>query len=445
MNILVIGAGYVGLVTAACMAEMGHCVLCIDIDPDKISNLSQGIIPIYEPGLEELIDRNTEAGRLSFSTTYPDSTLHMQVCFIAVATPESSDGSCNLQFVLDVAKSLGQCIHRYQLVVIKSTVPVGTSAKVRASIESELKKRNLFIPIDIVSNPEFLKEGSAVADCMKPDRVIIGAETPKAIEMMRELYAPFTMNHDRMIIMDIKSAEMTKYAANAMLATRISFMNELANLCEKLGANINDVRIGIGSDARIGYQFLYAGAGYGGSCFPKDLRALQAMAHQAQTSCHLIDAVEKINHEQKKRLAEKLKRYFATRGGLNNKTIAIWGLSFKPNTDDMREAPSLELIRELLQEGATLRLFDPVAQDNAKKLFPTNDRLLFCNDEYDAADGSHAIALITEWKQFRFVDLSKIQLSMKGQGFFDGRNQYKSTDMRGKGFDYHAIGIPVEH
>lgn len=445
MNILVIGAGYVGLVTAACMAEMGHHVIALDIDPRKIDNLNQGIIPIYEPGLDELIKRNKDAGRISFTTSYADAVPQAEICFIAVATPESKDGSCDLQYVLAAAKSIGQHINSYRLIAIKSTVPVGTAEKVSLCIQEECRTRGLVLPIDVVSNPEFLKEGAAVQDCMKPERIIIGAESVKAIETMRELYAPFTMSHDRMVFMTVRSAEMTKYAANAMLATRISFMNELANLCEKVGANINDVRVGIGSDSRIGYKFLYAGVGYGGSCFPKDLRAYQAMSAQAKTSSHVVDAVEKVNQSQKKKLAEKMDRYFANHDGVNGKTIAIWGLSFKPDTDDMREAPSLELITDLLSLGATLRLYDPVAQENARRLLPEHDRLIFCDDEYHAAKGAHAIALVTEWKQFRFVDLAQVLLSMEGKGFFDGRNQYKPHDMKGKGFDYHAIGVSHHH
>ncbi len=446
MNILVIGAGYVGLVSAACMAEMGHCVTCIDIDAKKIASLNAGVIPIYEPGLEELVLRNLKAGRLFFTTSYPEAVATCQICFIAVATPEAQDGSCDLQYVLAAARSIGQSLNSYRLIAIKSTVPVGTAEKVRLVLDEELKKRELSHPFSIVSNPEFLKEGSAVSDCLKPDRIIIGADDVQARELMRDLYAPFTMNHDRVIFMTVRSAEMTKYAANAMLATRISFMNELANLCEELGANINDVRIGIGSDSRIGYQFLYAGVGYGGSCFPKDLRAFQIMAAQAGSTSHLIHAVEHINQKQKLRLVEKLKHYF--KGQLKNKTIAIWGLAFKPNTDDLREAPSLEIIRALLEEGASLRLYDPIAMDHARKILLKKDYdfdaacLTFCKNEFEAVEGADAVALVTEWKQFRFLDLNQILGLMKGKGFFDGRNQYKPHDMKEKGFDYFAIGIP---
>jgi len=449
VNILMIGAGYVGLVSAACMAEMGHLVTCIDIDARKIGLLNEGVLPIYEPGLEELVLRNLQAGRLHFITSYKEAVASCQICFIAVATPEAQGGSCDLQYVLASARSIGQHLDGYRLIAIKSTVPVGTAERVRLVLEEEQKKRSLSHPFDVVSNPEFLKEGSAVFDCLKPERIIVGAESSQARDLMRNLYAPFTMNHDRMIFMTVRSAEMTKYAANAMLATRISFMNELANLCEKLGANINDVRIGIGSDPRIGYHFLYAGVGYGGSCFPKDLRAFQIMAEHAGATSHLIDAVEQINQQQKLRLLTKLKNYFE--GHLQGKTIAVWGLAFKPNTDDIREAPSLELIRALLKEGARLRLYDPIAMDNARKVLfeespdGKNNLLTFCESAFDAAEGVDAIALITEWKQFRFIDLNQILRSMKGKGFFDGRNQYKPHDMKEKGFDYYAIGIPSGH
>jgi UDPglucose 6-dehydrogenase len=446
MNILVIGAGYVGLVSAACLAEMGHRVICLDIDEKKIVSLNKGVIPIYEPGLEELVLRNGKAGRLSFTSAYPEAIAACQICIIAVATPEAPDGSCDLRFIFSAAQSIGRHLDGYRLVVIKSTVPVGTTEQVGLLIQEELNKRGLSHPFDMVSNPEFLKEGSAIADCLKPERIILGVDSQKAREEMRSLYTPFTMNHDRMIFMTIRSAEMTKYAANAMLATRISFMNELANLCEKVGANIHDVRIGIGSDSRIGYQFLYAGVGYGGSCFPKDLRALQIMAKQADASSHLIDAVEHINQKQKLRLLEKIKAYF--KGELKGRTIAIWGLAFKPNTDDMREAPSLALIRALVEEGIALRLYDPIAMDSARNAlasisFPpeSKDLLTYCDTEFEAAEGADAIALVTEWKQFRFLDLGQIRKSMKGKGFFDGRNQYKPDDMKEKGFDYHAIGV----
>ena len=434
MHLLIIGSGYVGLVTGACFAEMGHHVTCLDIDAAKVEKLQQGLVPIFEPSLEELVKRNLKAGRLSFTTDYASAVHGSEVCFIAVPTPSDENGSCDLSYVFAAAEGIAKHMTSYRIVVNKSTVPVGTGEAVKKHMQQFTT-----LPFDVVSNPEFLKEGSAISDCMKPDRIILGLDSPQATQTMKALYAAFNLNHDRLLIMDIRSAEMTKYAANAMLATRISFMNELAGLCEKLGANINDVRVGIGSDARIGYQFLYPGIGYGGSCFPKDLKALQAMAKDVQYETPVIDAVETINRRQKKILGKKIAAYF---GSLENKTIAIWGLSFKPDTDDIREAPSLELIRELLASGATLRLYDPVSMQNTKNLLGTHPNLHWCCDEYDAAEGAHAIALVTEWKQFRFVDCSLLIEKMQGKGFFDGRNQYKHQDMCAQGFDYFGIGVP---
>jgi len=433
MNLLVIGTGYVGLVTGACLADMGHHVICLDIDAVKIGDLQKGILPFYEPGLEEIVKRNTAAGRLQFSTDYQSSVQNSKVCFIAVPTPSQDDGSCDLSYVLAAARSIAEVMDHPVVIATKSTVPVGTAQKIRQTVE-ELTQ----VPFDVVSNPEFLKEGAAVADCMKPDRIILGVESSQAAEIMKEIYTAFTLNHDRIIIMDTASAEMTKYVANAMLATRISFMNEMAGLCEKLGANIKQVRIGIGSDQRIGYHFLYAGAGYGGSCFPKDIRALQAMAREADYEAFLLQAVDTINDRQKTILAKKIKTYFGT---LTQKTIAIWGLSFKPDTDDLREAPSFKLIEELLSLGVQLRLFDPVAMSKAQKILD-HPLITWCTDEYHAAEGSHGIALVTEWKQFRFADLDKISKSMIGKAFFDGRNQYKKDEMKAKGFHYFGIGIP---
>ncbi|NNM44233.1 MAG: UDP-glucose/GDP-mannose dehydrogenase family protein [Chlamydiae bacterium] len=442
MQILVIGAGYVGLVSASCFAEMGHHVTCLDIDTQKIEKLQQGIIPIYEPGLEEMVRRNMQAKRLSFTTNYATSVEEARVCFIAVPTPSREDGSCDTSYVLAAARQIASCMNKYTVIVTKSTVPIGTSQKIEEEISLSLKQRVVQIDFDVVSNPEFLKEGCAVQDCMKPDRIIIGTNSESAKKIMQEIYFAFTINHERILIMDPKSAEMTKYAANAMLATRISFMNELAGLCEKTGANINHVRSGIGSDQRIGFHFLYAGVGYGGSCFPKDIQALQAIAKEMGYETPILEAVDTINRRQKKILAKKISSYFSNLGGVEGKTIGVWGLSFKPDTDDMREAPSIELIQELLQRNATVKLFDPVSMSNAQKVFGHSPQIHWCKDEYEAAHGVDAVVLVTEWKQFRFVDFEKILQNMQGAAFFDGRNQYKHHEMKSKGFDYFGIGIP---
>lgn len=442
MKILMVGTGYVGLVTGACFAEMGHNVVCLDIDKEKISKLKRGGLPIYEPGLEEIVDRNTKAKRLSFTIDYEKGVNHGDVCFFALPTPPNEDGSCNTTYIEKAAKELSKYLSKYTLIVNKSTVPPGTAYLVKDIISKELEKRKMSVEFDVVSNPEFLKEGDAILDCMKPDRVIIGTDSEKAAEIMKEIYAPFMLNHDRLIEMDLVSAEMTKYAANAMLATRISFMNELAQICKRVGANVNQVRLGIGSDKRIGASFLYAGIGYGGSCFPKDIRALSYTAKKVNYTPKLLEAVEAINNEQKKELAENIKKYFESKGGLKGKTIAIWGLSFKPDTDDMRDAPSLVLIRELHKEGAKLRLFDPVAMKNAKKLLKDLENLTWCQDEFDATKEAYGIALITEWKQFRLVNFDSVKKNMKNPAFFDGRNQYKAKEMAKKGFDYIGIGVP---
>ncbi|HEX2579413.1 MAG TPA: UDP-glucose/GDP-mannose dehydrogenase family protein [Rhabdochlamydiaceae bacterium] len=431
MNLVVIGTGYVGLVTGACLADMGHHVICLDIDAAKIGALLSGIIPIYEPGLKEIVERNVAAGRLKFSTDY-QSIQGAKVCFIAVPTPSKEDGSCDLSYVLQAAKSIAEAMTEPMVIVTKSTVPVGTSKQIRETVAACTT-----IPFDVVSNPEFLKEGAAVTDCMKPDRIILGVESSHAAQVMREIYSAFTINHDRILVMDNASAEMTKYVANAMLAARISFMNEMAGLCEHLGANIKQVRIGIGSDQRIGYHFLYAGAGYGGSCFPKDIRALQAMAHAVGYDTPLLHAVDTVNERQKKVLVKKLKKHF---GSVANKIIAVWGLTFKPDTDDLREAPAMSLIEELLALGAILRLYDPIAMGKAQKIL-NHPNITWCRDEYHAAEGSHAVALVTEWKQFRFANLDQIAQSMEGKAFFDGRNQYKKDEMTAKGFHYFGIGV----
>lgn len=442
MKLLVVGTGYVGLVTGACFAEMGHEVTCLDIDEKKIEKLNGGAIPIFEPGLGELVQRNRAAGRLHFTTDAAKAISSNSVCFLALPTPSAPDGSCDISYILQAARVIAEEMQEYKLIAVKSTVQVGTCQKIKAEIAEILQSRGIDLPFDLVSNPEFLKEGSAVPDCMKPDRIILGTEHPRAEKLMRELYASFTLNHDRIFVMDIASAELTKYAANAMLATRISFMNELAGLCEKVGANIHSVRVGIGSDTRIGYQFLYAGAGFGGSCFPKDLRALIQTAREAGHPTPLLESVEQVNEKQKLLLSKKIANYFASRGGLRGKTIALWGLSFKPDTDDIREAPSLALIEQMRKEGASLRLFDPVAIPSAQKTLKNSDNLIWCQDEYEAAAGADAVVLITEWKQFRFVDFSEILKQMEGIAFFDGRNQYKPDEMHARGFDYFGIGIP---
>ncbi len=438
MQILMVGTGYVGLVTGACFAEMGYTVTCLDIDAKKIASLEEGIIPIYEPGLEEIVKRNVKQKRLFFTTDYASAVPAASICFIAVPTPSSENGSCNTSYVESAAKEIAKHMKGYTIVVNKSTVPVGTAHRV-AQVIREVDPNLRF---DVVSNPEFLKEGAAVQDCLKPDRIIIGVDNPKPAEILKEIYSPFTLNHEKILIMDTLSAEMTKYAANAMLAVRISFMNEIADICKKVGANVNEVRKGIGSDSRIGYSFLYPGVGYGGSCFPKDIRALIATAKQVEANPELLEAADSVNNRQKKTLGTMMSRYFSKKGGLKGKTIAIWGLAFKPDTDDMREAPSLTFIEDLLQQGAFLRVFDPVAMPNARKLLEPASNIEWCSDEFDAAKNADAIALLTEWKQFRLLDFAPIRQNMRGFAFFDGRNQYKPLDMKIKGFDYISIGVP---
>lgn len=440
MKILVIGTGYVGLVTGACFAEMGHHVLCLDIDQEKIEGLKLGVIPIFEPGLEEIVKRCVAAGRLEFTTDYAAGVGFCDLCFIAVSTPTSPSGGADLSYVDAAALQIATHMKGSKIIVNKSTVPVGTANRVRSIIEEKLRARGQYFPFDVVSNPEFLKEGDAIHDFMKPDRIVIGTESKESERVMTELYAPFNLNHERLIVMDTLSAEMTKYAANAMLASRISFMNEMASICESLGADITKVRKGIGSDKRIGYAFLYAGAGYGGSCFPKDVKALLTTAQEHGVKASLLEAIEEVNERQKKVIGKKIVEYFASRGGLEGKTIAIWGLSFKPGTDDLRQAPALTLIATLLSEGASVRLFDPVAMKKARQLFKKGAGITFCNDEFDAAEGADAIALMTEWKQFRFLDFKKVLSNMEGRAFFDGRNQYHPEEMATLGFDYFSIG-----
>lgn len=439
-HLLIIGTGYVGLVTGTCLAEMGHRVICLDRNKEKIDQLNSGIIPIYEPGLEEMIKRNVKAKRLSFTTDYAFGIASSRICFIAVDTPVTAEGNADLRQIESVASSIADHMTDYLIIVNKSTAPVGTTQEIKRLIQHRLDQRGVSCDFDVVSNPEFLKEGSAIQDFMKPDRVIIGTDSNEVAASMQEIYAPFMLSHERLLVMDPASAEMTKYAANAMLATRISFMNELSGLCELTGADINKVRKGIGSDKRIGYQFLYPGPGFGGSCLPKDIKALHSHANRLGYEMPLLHAVETVNVRQKQLLGNKVIQYFRTRQGVKGKTIGILGLAFKPDTDDMREAPSLTLIQQLLQEGAHLRLYDPVAIENAKRHFPPSLSLTWCADELDAATGADALVLVTEWKQFRLLDFDSILTRMRGRAFFDGRNQYHSADMLRKGFDYISIG-----
>lgn len=440
MNILVLGSGYVGLVTGVCFAEMGHNVTCLDINEEKIKTLQNGKIPIFEPGLEEMLKRNVKAKRLRFISDYEEGVSSSLICFIAVDTPPQKDGSADLTSIRNSAKQIAESMNDYRIIVMKSTVPVGTSKVVEKVMEEVLKERNLDVEFDIVSNPEFLKEGDAINDFMKPDRIVLGVENNRTAAIMKELYSPFTHNHERIIIMDRTSAEMTKYASNAMLATRISFMNELAGLCEIFGADIEKIRKGMGSDHRIGYHFLYPGVGYGGSCFPKDIRALCNTAKAVKYQTPLIEAAETVNYRQKRVMIKKIIDYFGERGGLKDKVIAVWGLAFKPGTDDMREAPSLVLIEELRKFSVALRLYDPVAVENAKKWIPNHENLFWCENEMETANHADAIVLMTEWKQFRFLNFSHILEQMRGKAFFDGRNQYVPSEMSKKGFDYFSIG-----
>jgi len=440
MKLTVVGTGYVGLVSGACLADVGNQVLCLDIDQRKIDTLNSGGIPIYEPGLKEIVANNVAAGRLKFSTDIVEGVGFGDVHMIAVGTPPGEDGSADLQYVVAAARNIGRHMKSRKIVIDKSTVPVGTADKVREAIADELKQRGADIPFSVVSNPEFLKEGAAVEDFMRPDRIVIGADDADAVEMMRKLYAPFQRNHDRLMVMDVRSAELTKYAANAMLATRISFMNELALLAERLGADIESVRKGIGSDPRIGYQFLYPGIGYGGSCFPKDVQALQRTAKAAGMDLKLLDAVERVNYAQKHVLTEKIVRRFGE--DLSGRTIAMWGLAFKPNTDDMREAPSLVLIDDLTKRGAKVAAFDPVAMKEAKHLLSGNDKVRFVDGANDALDGADALAIVTEWKTFRAPDFAAIKAALKTPTIFDGRNLYEPDSMRELGFEYYPIGRP---
>ena len=435
MNIAIVGTGYVGLVTGTCFAEMGAHVTCVDVDTQKIEKLNHGIMPIYEPGLEELVRRNVEFGRLAFTTDLTEVLDDVEVVFSAVGTPPDEDGSADLQYVLAVARQFGQHINKYTILVTKSTVPVGTARKVKAAIQEELDRRGVSSPFDVASNPEFLKEGAAIKDFMSPDRVVVGTESDKAREVMTRLYKPFLINNFRVIFMDIPSAEMTKYAANAMLATRISFMNDIANLCERVGANVDSVRKGIGTDTRIGTKFLYAGCGYGGSCFPKDVKALLHTGLDNGYHMEVIEAVERVNERQKSIVYDKM---VAAVGSLAGKTVAIVGLSFKPETDDMREAPALVVIDRLLSDGATVRVFDPIAMDECRRRI--GDSVTYCKNMYDAADGADVFALMTEWRQFRMPSWNVIKKVMTGNVIIDGRNIYDRQELEDLGFVYSRIG-----
>jgi UDPglucose 6-dehydrogenase len=441
VKVTIFGSGYVGLVTGACLAQAGNSVLCVDIDSDKVSRLKQGDIPIYEPGLEKLVLANQADGRLNFTTDVAEGVAHGLFQVIAVGTPSDEDGSADLRYVLAVANSIGEHIQEYRIVVDKSTVPVGTADKVKVKIAEVLKKRGVNIEYDVVSNPEFLKEGAAINDFTKPDRIVIGAESEQAIRYMKQLYKPFNRNHDRLITMDVRSAELTKYAANAMLATKISFMNELANLAERLGADIEKVRVGIGSDPRIGYHFIYPGCGYGGSCFPKDVQALARTAADAGWNAEILKAVEAVNNRQKHWLYEKLNTHFD--GKLKGRKIAVWGLAFKPNTDDMREAPSRVLLESLWEAGATVVAFDPVAAHETQRIYGERKDLLFVDKAYDALNGADALAICTEWDEFRSPDLQRMKTLLKQPVIVDGRNLYEPEFLAQEGFKYYAVGRPA--
>src|SRR5574344_882089 len=438
MNVVIVGTGYVGLVSGTCFAEMGMHVQCVDVDANKVARLQKGEIPIYEPGLDEMVVRNTAAGRLTFTTSLPEALADAAVLFIAVGTPTSVDGSADLKYVLQVAKTIGENLSQYCLIVDKSTVPVGTAKLVKQTIQAELDKRGVDISFDVASNPEFLKEGDAIKDFMTPDRVVVGVDSEKAKEVLSRLYRPFLLNNFRVIFMDVASAEMTKYAANAMLATRISFMNDVANLCAKVGADINMVRKGIGADGRIGSKFLYAGCGYGGSCFPKDVKALIKTGNEYGVPMGVLQAVELVNESQKTILFRKLQKYISL-DQLKGATVALWGLSFKPNTDDMREAPSVVLANALLAAGCKVKVYDPIAMEEAHKQL--GDTVYYASDIYDAVNDAEALFLVTEWKEFRAPNWSVVRKAMAGNIIIDGRNIYDGNELREAGFVYEGIGV----
>ncbi len=437
MKVAIVGSGYVGLVTGTCFAEVGIDVMCVDIDTKKIENLKNGIIPIYEPGLEEMVHRNMKKGRLQFTTSIAEALQDCEVLFSAVGTPPDEDGSADLQYVISVARECGKNMQNYLLVVTKSTVPVGTALKVKAAIQEELDKRGVNIPFDVASNPEFLKEGAAIDDFLKPDRIVVGLDSPRAEELMKSLYKPFTLNGHPVIFMDITSAEMTKYAANSMLATKISFMNDIANLCEIVGADINMVRRGIGSDSRIGNKFIYPGIGYGGSCFPKDVKALISTAEEYKYELKVLKAVEEVNYAQKSVLFNKVMKYF--NGDIKGRTIAIWGLSFKPQTDDMREAPSLVIIKKLLEAGAKVKAYDPVAMKEASHTL--GDSITYSAEQYEALIDADCLMLVTEWPEFKFPNLKIMRKLLNQPVIFDGRNIYEAAEMKRNEFTYFCIGV----
>lgn len=438
MKITIFGSGYVGLVTGACLAEVGNDVICMDVDIAKIEKLQQGIVPIYEPGLEAMVEENREAGRLRFTSDAKVAVEHGLFQFIAVGTPPDEDGSADLQYVLAVAKSIAEHMDGYRVVVDKSTVPVGTADKVKETMRTVLQTQGKEFEFDVVSNPEFLKEGAALDDFMKPDRVIVGTDNPRTAELLKALYAPFNRSHDRVVTMDIRSAELTKYAANAMLATKISFMNELANLAEKLGADIEQVRQGIGSDSRIGYSFIYPGCGYGGSCFPKDVKALERTAKEVGYHAELLNAVENVNNRQKHRLFEKINAYY--QGKIAGKVFALWGLAFKPNTDDMREAPSRVLLEALIDAGATVQAYDPEAMEEAYRIYGNKAGLTYAEDQKEALNQADALVIVTEWKQFRSPDFDYLSQNLNDKVIFDGRNMFEPAIVRKSGLSYYAIG-----
>jgi len=439
MKIAVIGTGYVGLVSGTCFAEVGNTVTCVDVNAKKIENLKKGIIPIYEPGLEAMVLNNIANKNLFFTTDIAQAIKQVEVVFIAVGTPMGEDGSADLQYVLSVAQSIGEAMEQHLIIVNKSTVPVGTADKIKEVIASALKKRGANIAFDIVSNPEFLKEGKAIQDFMKPDRVVIGAESSYAFEKMKALYSSFFLQHERFITMDIRSAEMTKYAANAMLATKISFMNEIANICERVGADVNKVRLGIGSDTRIGYSFIYPGCGYGGSCFPKDVLALKRLAEEVNYKAELIESVDNVNNRQKLLIAEKVIKKYGK--DLKGRTFAIWGLAFKPETDDMREAPAIYIIKKLIAQGAQIRAYDPKATHEAKNFYLKDYAIEYVESKYEALKGADALLLLTEWKEFRSPDFEEIGKLLKDKVIFDGRNQYNAFNLPSMGFEYIQIGV----